>query len=216
MKSIFIFLFSLCVANFFFAENVKQDIDLGTIVTYINSDSQELYFSQEQIQDSNAKNLADFLSSKNCLVMNTGGLGSSANISIRGYAGACIKVYVDGVLANDPNTGEFDWNSIPLESIVSIKIQDSLALGQEQFSGSAISISTKSYSSRKLSISVENLAYDTSPFDTQFYNCIYQDLLGKTAFKLSLSGTKAKNQYLKVDSSILSDQKFVSYGGSFS
>lgn len=216
MKSIFIFLFSLCVANFFFAENVKQDIDLGTIVTYINSDSQELYFSQEQIQDSNAKNLADFLSSKNCLVMNTGGLGSSANISIRGYAGACIKVYVDGVLANDPNTGEFDWNSIPLESIVSIKIQDSLSLGQEQFSGSAISISTKSYSSRKLSVSFENLAYDTSPFDTQFYNCIYQDLLGKTAFKLSLSGTKAKNQYLKVDSSILSDQKFVSYGGSFS
>lgn len=172
-----------------------QTIDLGTVTTILRGANLERHFSQEDIASSTASSLVDFLGQNNCLVMSTGGAGSQTTLSIRGYAGACIKVYVDGVLANNPNTGEFDWNSLPLEAIDAITIHDTPILGQEEFAGTTISISTKSFSARKISMGLSSQSYETNAFDTNQFAFRLQDVVAGTAFKASLGGTTAANRY---------------------
>ena len=178
---------------------VAQSLDLGTVTTILDGANLEQYFSQEDIAASNASSLVDFLGKNSCLVMSTGGTGSQTNISIGGYAGACIKVYVDGVLANNPNTGEFDWNTLALESISSITIHNTPILGQEEFAGTTISISTKSFSDRKISTSFSTTSYETNTFDTNQYSIQLQDVVAGTALKVSLAGTTAANRYRLVN-----------------
>jgi len=210
MKSYNICLFYLLVFQFLIAKEKDQIIDLGTIFTFINDKKTDSYFSSEDIEKSTASTLTDFLAENNCLSMKTGGIGTSSNISIRGYAGACIKVYVDGILANDPSTGEFDWNSIPLESIVSIEINNEPSISQEQFSGATISITTKSFSAQKISFSFQNLSYESNLFDSQFLNINYQNVIGKTAFKFSFSSIQSDNQYFDINSKKTENQEYKS------
>lgn len=179
---------------------VAQSLDLGTVTTILDGANLEQYFSQEDIAASNANSLVDFLGKNSCLVMSSGGTGSQTNVSIGGYAGARIKVYVDGVLANNPNTGEFDWNTLALESISSITIHNTPILGQEEFAGTTISISTKSFSDRKISTSFSTTSYETNAFDTNQYSIQLQDVVAGTALKVSLAGTTAANRYRLVNS----------------
>lgn len=188
-------------------------IDLGTITTVLDAAALERSFSHQDITASNAATLTDFLADNNCLVMHTGGTGSAANISIGGYAGACIKVYVDGVLSNDPNTGEFDWNAVPLEAIASITIQDTPLLGQEEFAGTIISISTKSFSDRKISFSVQSLSYESNPVDTTFLGFQLQDVIAGTAVKVSLGGVTAANRYRLQKEQIQQDNGYQAANG---
>ncbi|MBE6349756.1 MAG: hypothetical protein E7062_03255 [Spirochaetaceae bacterium] len=210
MKSL---LFILCVfflPRFAFSDEI---INLGKITTVISNNFSQNHFSSEAIQSSSATTLTEFLAEKNCLALNTGGIGSQASISIRGYAGFCIKVYVDGILANDPNTGEFDWNSLSLDSIESITIHDTPLIGQEQFSGSTISITTKAYSDQKISFAWETLSYASNPFDTQHITFTLQDVFAQTPFKLSLSSTQADNRFLDFSNAITENNKYESYNG---
>ncbi|MEE0133882.1 MAG: TonB-dependent receptor plug domain-containing protein [Treponema sp.] len=172
-----------------------QNIDLGSVTTILDGANLEQYFSQEDIAASNASSLVEFLGKNNCLVLSTGGTGSQTNISIGGYAGACIKVYVDGVLVNNPNTGEFDWNSLALDAISSITIHNTPILGQEEFAGTTISISTKSFSARRISTSFSTSSYETNAFDTNQLGFQLQDVVAGTALKLSLGSTTAANRY---------------------
>ena len=192
------------------AQNI---IDLGTITTVLDAATLERSFSSQDIAASNAATLTDFLADNNCLVLHTGGTGSTANVSIGGYAGACIKVYVDGVLANDPNTGEFDWNAVPLEAIASITIQDTPLLGQEEFAGTIISISTKSFSGRKISFSVQSLSYESNPMDTTFVNFQLQDVVAGTAVKFSLGGVTAANRFFQQGNKIQQDNGYQGANG---
>ena len=172
-----------------------QNIDLGSVTTILDGANLEQYFSQEDIAASDASSLVEFLGKNNCLVLSTGGTGSQTNISIGGYAGACIKVYVDGVLVNNPNTGEFDWNSLALDAISSITIHNTPILGQEEFAGTTISISTKSFSARKISTSFSTTSYETNVFDTNQLGFQLQDVVAGTALKVSLGSTTAANRY---------------------
>ena len=172
-----------------------QNIDLGSVTTILDGANLEQYFSQEDIAASDASSLVEFLGKNNCLVLSTGGTGSQTNISIGGYAGACIKVYVDGVLVNNPNTGEFDWNSLALDAISSITIHNTPILGQEEFAGTTISISTKSFSARKISTSFSTTSYETNVFDTNQLGFQIQDVVAGTALKVSLGSTTAANRY---------------------
>jgi hypothetical protein len=190
-----------------------QTIDLGSVTTIINGANIERHFDQDDIAASNATSLADFLGQNNCLVLASGGTGSQTNISIGGYAGACIKVYVDGVLANNPNTGEFDWNSLALDSISSITIHDTPTLGQEEFAGTTISISTKSFSARKFSTSFSSTSYETNAFDTNQYGFQLQDVVAGTAVKLALGGTTAANRYRLINGETQSDNGYQAASG---
>ncbi len=180
----------------------QDQIDLGTVVTVLDGAVFERRFTQEDIAASTAITLGEFLSDNNCLVLTTGGTGATTTVSIRGYAGATIKVYVDGVLANNPSTGEFDWNSLALESIDSITIQDTPSLGQEEFAGTIIAISTKSFSARKTSLTFSSRSYETNPFDTNHFSLTLQDVLAGTALRLFAGGTTAANRFRQVDGSV--------------
>lgn len=191
----------------------QEQIDLGTITTVLDGAVFEQRFTQEDIAASSAITLGEFLADNNCLVMPTGGTGAATNVSIRGYAGATIKVYVDGVLANDPSTGEFDWNSLALESIDSITIQDTPALGQEEFAGTIIAISTKSFSARKVSLTFSSRSYETNPLDTNHFGLTLQDVVADTALRLSAGGTTAANRFRQVDGTIREGNGYQSANG---
>ena len=136
-----------CSNAIFCQESEKCDsVNLGKIITYIDSPlTTGEFYDNSVIEKSGSTNLSDFLTSQGHTVMNTGGTGSMSNVSIKGYAGFCIKVYIDGVLANNPATGEFDWNQISLDSISSIEIQDFPVENQMQFAGSVVKITTKRF-----------------------------------------------------------------------
>ena len=100
-------------------------------------------FTSSQIQQKQPENVQDFLSSEGILVMTTGGTGAQSNVSYKGYAGFCIKVYIDGILSNNSTTGEFDWNSIDVSSIETIEIEDVPSLSETEFAGCIIRITTR-------------------------------------------------------------------------
>lgn len=206
-------IFILCVFFMPYLVFTDEAINLGKITTIISNNSSSNHFSSQEIQASAATSIAEFLAEHNCLSLNTGGIGSQTNISIRGYAGFCIKVYIDGILANDPNTGEFDWNSISLDSIETITIHDTPLVGQEQFSGSTISITTKAYSEQKILFSWESLSYESNPFDAQFITFTLKDVVGQIPFKLSFSSTQADNRYFDFNNTVTENNNYESYNG---
>lgn len=52
---------------------------------------------------------------------------ASDEVTVHGLWNASIRVYVDGVLMNDPFDGKFNWNSISLSQIKSIEIDEANA-----------------------------------------------------------------------------------------
>ncbi|MCR4789824.1 MAG: TonB-dependent receptor plug domain-containing protein, partial [Treponemataceae bacterium] len=86
-------------------------------------------YTSQDIEKSAASSLPDFLQEKGFLILSSGGSGTKTEVSYKGFTSFCIRVYVDGVYANSPTTGEFDWNSIAIDSIESIVISEVPQLG---------------------------------------------------------------------------------------
>lgn len=189
----------LAFSNQLFAQSNKTEnvIDLGKITTMLETPlTTGDFYDKEEIEKTNSINLADFLTKQGYTVMNTGGTGAMSNVSIKGYAGFCIKVYVDGVLANNPTTGEFDWNQISLDSISSIEIQNFPVENQLQFAGSVIKIITKSYGQKKFTSTTQVLSYEGSLFDTVEQADTFQGSTKKSVYKIGTNLRYAKNEYL--------------------
>lgn len=189
----------LSISNQLFAQsnNTENEIDLGKIITVLDTPlTTGDFYDREEIEKSNSINLADFLTKQGYTVMNTGGTGSMSNVSIKGYAGFCIKVYIDGVLANNPTTGEFDWNQISLDSIVSIEIQNFPVENQLQFAGSVIKITTKAYGKKMFTNTTQVISYEGSLFDTVEQTNSFQNSTEKSVYKIGANLRYAKNEYL--------------------
>ncbi|OJF77169.1 MAG: hypothetical protein BKP49_03270 [Treponema sp. CETP13] len=195
---------ALCaILCFFFLSNMlchfafADEIDLGTIETTIYSkQNSSVTFTASDITKTGATSLQTFLSAKGVLVLNNGGVGSSSDVSIKGYTSTCIKVYVDGVLANLGTSGEFDWNSIDVASIQSITISSTPLLSQSQFAGSVISISTAQFGSEHFTIDASVLSYESNVFDTYNTSARYSNYIGSFFYKLGLNVVSAQNEYL--------------------
>ena len=187
-----------CSNAIFCQESEKCDsVNLGKIVTYIDSPlTTGEFYDNSVIEKSGSTNLSDFLTSQGHTVMNTGGTGSMSNVSIKGYAGFCIKVYIDGVLANNPATGEFDWNQISLDSISSIEIQDFPVENQMQFAGSVVKITTKRFGVSKFTSTSQVTSYEGSPADTLQQSADFRIFTKNAAFKIGGDARIAANEYL--------------------
>ena len=122
-------------------------------------------FGSTKIEESNAKNLPDFLRDEGFFVMTTGGTGAQSSLSYKGYTTFCIKVYIDGILSNNSTTGEFDWNSIDINSIETVEIEDVPALGETEFAGCIVRITTKN-GGDKICASLDVASFENSIFDT--------------------------------------------------
>ena len=201
MKKLFSF---LAVGSSFALSVFSQTIDLGKIVTIVDSPEKvEKTFTSEEIKNSAVSSLPELLRQKGLLVMSSGGSGTASNFSYKGYSGFCCKVYVDGVLATQPSSGEFDWNSIDINSIESITISEIPDTSTDQFAGCVVYITTRLVSARGFDFKTLVTSYGTSFADTITAFAEYRDVIGNTGFKINAQANKADNEYLDSKGKIL-------------
>lgn len=153
-------------------------------------------FDSQKINESKSQSVQEFLESKGFLVMTSGGAGSASQLSYKGYTSFCIKVYVDGILANNSSTGEFDWNSIDIDTIEKIEIEDTPALSDTEFAGCIVRITTKNFQD-KLIIDTGVSSYQKNLFDTWYAKAFYAKSFEKFKFNLGTSLLSAENEFEK-------------------
>lgn len=158
------------------------------------NDSYKRTFSETEISDCKSTSVKDFLETKGFLIMTSGGEGSMSELSYKGYAGFCIKVYVDGIYSNDPTTGMFNWNSIDVSCISEITIEDIPSFGETEFAGCIVRITTNS-NKKKILVDISGAGYQKSPCDTFFAKMIFSSGTEKFNYTLSTAFTDAKNQF---------------------
>lgn len=151
-------------------------------------------FTSEDIEKKKSQSIQDFFLSEGFLMMSSGGNGSKAELSYKGFTSFCIKVYVNGIMANDPTTGEFDWNSIDVNSIESICIEDVPSLNEAEFAGCVIRITTKSIED-KLFLNAGISSFEKSIFDTWFGNFSYGKVKEKFGYQLGGKIISSKNEF---------------------
>lgn len=184
-------------------ENIKSD-DEDFEVENQNSAKSKLQkniaqtrvFDSEKIAQTKSLNIQEFLASNGFLVMTTGGIGSASHLSYKGYTDFCIKVYIDGILANNSTTGEFDWNSIDINSIEKIEIDDAPVLSDTEFAGCIVRITTKNFID-KLVVNTLSASYKNSLFDIWNMNAFYAKDFGKFKLNAATSVFTAKNEFEK-------------------
>lgn len=153
-------------------------------------------FDSQKINESKSLSVQEFLESKGFLVMTSGGAGSASQLSYKGYTSFCIKVYVDGILANNSTAGEFDWNSIDINTIEKIEIEDTPALSDTEFAGCIVRITTKNFQD-KLIIDTGVSSYQKNLFDTWYAKAFYAKSFEKFKFNLGTSLLSAENEFEK-------------------
>lgn len=153
-------------------------------------------FDSQKINESKSLSVQEFLESKGFLVMTSGGAGSASQLSYKGYTSFCIKVYIDGILANNSTTGEFDWNSIDINTIEKIEIEDTPALSDTEFAGCIVRITTKNFQDT-LIIDTGVSSYQKNLFDTWYAKAFYAKSFEKFKFNLGTSLLSAENEFEK-------------------
>ncbi len=103
--------FSMCA--FIAAEHIS----LPHLFTYVDSASEngEVVISEEEIKN--------FSSTEE--VLESAGISfkeSNKELTFHGFWNSSIKVYINDILMNDPNTGKFDFSGLDISSIRSIRI----------------------------------------------------------------------------------------------
>lgn len=167
---------------------VEDNSETDTARTVVSS-----VFNSEDITAARAVSLPDFLLTKGFLVMTSGGAGSKSNLSYKGYAGFCVKVYIDGISANNLDTGEFDWNSVNLDTVESIEIDETPALTDFDFACCIVRITTKR--GNHITVNSGVLSYESNPFDTEFLNFSMSNGGKKGGFRLGAFLLAAENEY---------------------
>ncbi len=146
--------------------------------------------------------------------MATGAYGSKQELSFKGFTSFCIKVYVDGVYANNPATGEFDWNSIDINSIESIEISEEPGLESSEFAGCIVYITTKTQDYKKNGLSTETAI---SSYESNFFDSIYQNInyIGNSKdffYKINAAFAYYENEYFKGSGGAINTFNFAHMG----
>ncbi|WP_147615338.1 TonB-dependent receptor domain-containing protein [Treponema pectinovorum] len=214
-----IFLFEICISSVFCQESTSdKSISLGEVVTVVEDvEKVALVITASDIKKSTAKDLSDLLREKGLLVMSSGGSGTMSNFSFKGYADFCCKVYIDGVLATQPGSGAFDWNSIDINSIESVTVLEIPEFSTDQFAGCIVNIKTRLLTERGFQIKTLSTSYEGSNFDTISLFGEYRDTIARTGIKLNAQIENAKNNYKKKKNLTLKDNwaKLANISGSF-
>ena len=161
-----------------------------------NEEAHKRVFDSQKINESKSLSVQEFLESKGFLVMTSGGAGSASQLSYKGYTSFCIKVYVDGILANNSTAGEFDWNSIDINTIEKIEIEDTPALSDTEFAGCIVRITTKNFQD-KLIIDTGVSSYQKNLFDTWYAKAFYAKSFENFKFNIATSLLSAENEFEK-------------------
>ncbi|MGN0728927.1 TonB-dependent receptor [Treponema sp.] len=131
------FLFFLFSLNFCFA----QDLELPGIRTSIRrtQNSGGIFLDE--------KRLSDFSSAEQALeAVGFSFKKGNCELTFHGYWNSSIKVYINNVLMNDPNTGKFDFSTLDFKSIKSIKIDPASVYGSVSIYISTVSLDYSAFS----------------------------------------------------------------------
>lgn len=170
-----------------------------------NADFKE-EFSAEEIQQSNAQNIYDFLNQHSLLKITTYGNPYTANIDLRGFGQNGHKnlaILVDGIRLNNIDSAPISLSSIPLDSIQKIEIIR--GKGTTKYGNGAVSGILKITTTRKAggTLNVGYASYDT--LNSQAFSRYVGDTLN--------IGVYGQYQHTEGDRylSTLSDEKSGSY-----
>lgn len=142
-----------------FSQSKKEQIETsGFAVSVVNLDKMA-------VQSIQTNDLLD--RTAGVKIRQDGGLGSRINYNINGLSGRSIKIFIDGIPANNFG-GSFSLNSIPPSSIERIEVYKGVVpagLSQDALGG-AINIILKQKRTNTLNVSGSYGSFNTSQFNT--------------------------------------------------
>ena len=143
-----------------------QEIRLPDVLTVVSSSKRE-----STVIEVDKERLEKFSSIEG--VLESEGISfkkSNDETTFHGYWNSSIKVFVDDVLMNDPNTGKFQWDSIDYAMIKKIRIDTASANGCVSV---YISTIENDYTKIKAAVNGETKSYLTSPFDSSMASVFF-------------------------------------------
>lgn len=104
-------------------DQLRNTIVLPEITTYIPSSLEnKITIKSEQIQKEHYQNILQLLSDYSVQILSYGDYGLEQKPSIRGFTDETVRVVIDGVCMNNPQTGTFDFSTINVNNIEEISI----------------------------------------------------------------------------------------------
>ena len=188
----------------------SQDIKLPEIITYIPpSLENKITFTQEDIQNKNLSDLPQLLQSAGIQILSYGAYGLEQKPSIRGFTDETVRVVIDGICVNNPQTGTFDFSSISLDSIEKLEIiKGGFTEGtdDEDAVGGVIYITTKKQGLESiLSANTDTVTYfkPETPADTVSQSISFNSPLTENLYiNTSAKATYAKNNFRENSSEV--------------
>ena len=101
----------------------EKTIQLPQVITYIPpSLENKVTYDQEEVQELHLSDLPQLLQTSGIQVLSYGAFGLEQKASIRGFTDETVRVVIDGVCVNNPQTGIFDFSTINLDNLEKIEI----------------------------------------------------------------------------------------------
>ncbi len=145
--------------------------------------------SEEEIKDSNAKNIPDLLKNlEGIYTYDSSGVGTAGRINMRGFWGGMSThqlILIDGIPQNKGKDKLVDWDLIPLDNVERIEVlrgPASALYGDNAMSG-VINIITK----RPGATPETKISGSYGSFNTQNYNVSTSGMVEKTGYYLGVS-----------------------------
>ncbi|MFI3267383.1 MAG: TonB-dependent receptor, partial [Rikenellaceae bacterium] len=186
-------------------EVMPMDADEVVIVGESNSSKvNKLSFNVQAIAIDDLKNttanLTDVLSKVNGVrIRETGGVGSEAKISLNGFSGSHVKIFIDGILQN--GNSAFSLNNIPANFAERIEVYTGVVpieFGSDALGG-VINIVTKNHDKTGWDI---DASYSYGSFNTHRSNFTFTHKLEKGfQYKINAYQNYSDNNY-KIDNTV--------------
>lgn len=220
---------TICFSQNFDQIQDKNTIVLPEITTYIPSSLEnKITIKNEQIQNHHYQNILQLLSDYSVQVLSYGDYGLEQKPSIRGFTDETVRVVIDGVCMNNPQTGTFDFSTINTNNIEEISIVKggyNEGTEDEGAVGGVIYITTKKNFEKNIlsDTKIKTFFNPQTPLDLISQNFQFSIPFNQNLFaNFDLAATKAENNFQANNSKVYdahSNANITSYfgnGNSFS
>lgn len=190
-------------------ENGFTQMKLPTVTTYIRKSLEnKITYNRQQIEQQHFQDLPQLLCENGIQLISYGDYGLEQKPSIRGFTDETVRVVIDGVCANNQQTGTFDFSSINLNNVETLEIikggytegtQDEGAVG------GVIYITTKKGFDKEFQTDtkVKTFFNAQTPVDLISQNISFALPFDKEFFlNGAVNATKAENNYQKNDAAV--------------
>ena len=180
-------------------------IELPQIVTYVSPPvaEQRLIFSSSDIEKSGLQTLSDVVRQAGIQSLDYGSYGLESKPSIRGFTDETVRVVIDGLCMNNPQSGTFDFSTVDISDAETIEIvRGGFTEGTEDEGavGGVIYITTKKSGlgqEFRSETAIKSFFNGNFPLDTMVQGLGFSAALSDNSFlEVSGRGAFAKNAFL--------------------